>query len=1450
MGIAFTEKQQEVIDIRGCNLLVSAAAGSGKTAVLVERIVKMVSDGAEPVDIDRLLVVTFTNAAAAEMRERISRALNDRLAADPENEHLQKQTTLLHNARITTIDSFCLFVLRNQFHTIGLDPGFRIAEEGEGKLLRQEALEEVLEAGYAAAEPDFLHCMEYFGAGSRDTAVEEMVLKLYDFAMSTPFPEQWLEERKRDYCVSDSRGTRAEKCGEEDCVSDSRGAGAEKCGEEECVSDSRGVGAKEHDEEDCAAGNTRTEVCFEEMDWVRELLRQTRLILQGCAEKLTEAVRLCEEPDGPYMYGELLEREKEMVEGLLRKCGCSVPDHARGMRYDGTEDGTGDDALGDVADCVSDNTDIFTGPGTYDALYTAFETVKFDRLPSKKDETVSPVKREAAKAVRTAVKEQLGDLQKRYFFKSREQVLAQMEVCRAAVEALVDLTLAFKETFDGKKRDKNLLDFDDIEHFALSILVRRDEAGNCVPTETALEYRSHFHEILIDEYQDSNLVQEYILSCISREAEGRYNRFMVGDVKQSIYKFRLARPELFLEKYAEYGEEDAEASAAETGKAESQATETAGQRRESRAGGKRRARKIDLHQNFRSREEVLNVTNRIFEQIMGQDVGGIVYDDLAALHPGAVYPVQEYGVQADGAGNGLPGHDPNAAELLLFAAGDKPDEIMDGDRSRSPAEDGLTGGPAGRAAAGAPDGSGNGQSGQQAGGEGKQLTAKEQEAYGVAAKIRELLRTFQVTDKGSGTLRNVSYRDIVILLRTASGWDEVFKRVLEEEGIPVHMTSRTGYFAAGEVQELLHFLRVLDNPLQDIPLYGVLHAYLGGFAEEEIALLRAAFPREPYLYDAVRSCAENRCPDEEDHTMELNAESVTRQGTEQSKAGQETLRPGHPLPPALIQKARRFLERIDHYRGLAVYLSVQELLQTILRETDYLNYVAVKPEGGRRRANVEMLLVKAAEYEKTSYFGLYHFLRYMEQLEKYEVDYGEAALQDENADVVRIMSIHKSKGLEFPVCFVCGLGKSFRTRDAGEHLVLDIDAGIGVDYVNPDLRVCSRDLRRNVLAGKMKADNLAEELRILYVAMTRAREKLILTGTVKTPEKLAASLMLLWHREELLLPYDVLLDRGSFLDLLLHALARNRCMDGFYRACGLEPVQSNPLYGQDMSIEVILSDWEGIVEEKLEETIRLEERKRSLLLSDPDVDVDAVLMTRLSESFVYHYPYENLRNLYTKTTVSELKMAGMLEETDFSFKLYEEETVVPYLPGFLEKDERVSGSMRGSAFHKVMELLDFTKVTKEVNSDKRAAEDLVKRQLEQMRRDGRLSEDFRTVVSIPKIVAFLMSDAAFRMGEAARAGRLYKEQPFVLGLPADRLSQEFPHQETVLIQGIIDVFFEENGKYVLLDYKTDAVKTAQELIGCYHVQLEYYAEALEQHSDYRDTEKILYSFKLGQEIRL
>ncbi|MBD5521539.1 MAG: helicase-exonuclease AddAB subunit AddA [Lachnospiraceae bacterium] len=1280
MGISFTAEQQKVIDTHGCNILVSAAAGSGKTAVLVERIVKMISDEAKPVDIDRLLIVTFTNAAAAEMRERISIAIGNKLLSEPENEHLQRQATLLHNAQITTIDSFCLFVIRNHFHTIGLDPGFRIADEGEMKLLKADVMGDVLEKCYLNGEESFLHCMEYFSTGSSDKAVEEAVLKLYDFAMSYPFPEEWLMERKNDYDLMN-------------------------------------------------------------LNWMQELMENTIMLLQGALDRTSQCISICNDPDGPYMYAELLEQEQEKIEKLI-------------------------------------------AANSYEERYLLFDALVFGRLSSKKDATVSASKRELVKNTRAQIKDQLQSMQKTYFAQPWEEVVRQMEACGEAVGALVDLTLKFKEEFDLNKRAKNLVDFDDMEHFALSILLNKKEDGSVEPTETALEYRSYFEEILIDEYQDSNLVQEYLLSAISGEDEGNFNRFMVGDVKQSIYKFRLARPELFMEKYDSYGMEEDDKT--------------------------KNAIRIDLHKNFRSRKEVLTSTNAVFSQVMTKKPGGIEYDESAALYLGADYP------------SGLD----NKTELLLFTQ----------------KEDGMEAFETVNSIIGPSDVENKVAKSSEA------MNSKQQEAYGIAGKIKELVTSFYVTDSETGNLRKASYKDIVILLRTTTGWDEEFKQVLEGEGIPVHVTSKTGYFAAAEIQQLLHFLRVLDNPLQDIPFYGVMNSCFGGFTQEEIAAVKAAFPNKRYLYDAVNEYVKADFEDSEAcgtaEICETGEVCETSQVCGVAKVCESDLG----------NKLREFLENIEKYREMTIYMPVHELLQTIIREYSYLNYVAAKPGGSRRRANVEMLLVKAADYEKTSYYGLYHFLRYIEQLEKYDVDYGEANLQDENADVVRIMSIHKSKGLEFPICIVAGLSKSFNNRDTNESLVMDVDMGIGADYINPERRIKSRNLRRNVIAAKLKMDNLAEELRILYVAMTRAKEKLILTGLLKNHEKKVLSLLMLQGYAGHKFSYDMLMQMGSFLDVLLYASARNKCFDEIWKLYGMEPNTRNLLYGEEMDMKVSMQDWDATIEIKIKETVKQENNRRRLMLSDSSEEIDNTLMAVMSEKFSYQYPYENLKDLYTKTTVSELKKAGIYEEMDFSFPLYEEETIVPYLPKFIKEDVSVSGTDRGSSYHKVMELLDFSILTDIVSV---SLEDAVQSDMNRMLTQGKMSQAYYDVVSPSKIALFLQSDIAKRMAKAAALGKLYREQPFVLGLPANRLNKAFPPEETVLIQGIIDVFFEEDGKYVVVDYKTDAVKKPEELIERYKTQLDYYVEALVQILGERMTksgddsvEKVIYSFGLGMEISL
>lgn len=1271
MGMKFTPEQQRVIELHNSNILVSAAAGSGKTAVLVERIIRMICDGEHPADIDRLLIVTFTNAAAAEMRERIAAGITARLETDPGNEHIQKQSALLHNAQITTIDSFSLFLIRNHFNEIGLDPDFRVADEGEIKLLQQEVLAQLLEDAYAGqfvpeAPEQFHACVEYFCPGGRESVLEQHILNLSRYAGSFPWPAEWLEERKNDY----------------------------------------------------AAGDMEALVCSDYGQYLTERVNRT---VEGCLEKLREVKRLCELPDGPYMYGELTEAEIEQLERLtsckdLEEQAAKVP------------------------------------------------AVTFARLPSKKDDSVDPAKRELAKAIRNSVKDTLSDLSESYFKTPLDLAVEQGKACREPLRILLDLVLEFDRRLLAAKRERHLIDFSDMEHYALQILLKREkveESGGTgtdrtetkyriVPSDVAMEYRQYFQEILIDEYQDSNLVQEYLLSAISGEEEGRYNRFMVGDVKQSIYKFRLARPELFLEKYDTYQE---------TGD----------------------LCRIDLAKNFRSRIQVVDAVNDVFSRIMSREIGGIAYDDKAALYPGATYPAAE---------------DPAyGSEALLVR---KPEK---GEREES----------------------GTGE--QHTEGAGVLVdydNVRQLEALAIAARIKQLKGSLKVMEKSTGELRPVRYSDMVILLRTTSGWDEEFKKILEQQGIPVYITSKTGYFGALEVQELLQFLRVLDNPRQDIPLFGVMQSVFGGFTQEEIAQIRSGGEghsrKRMTLYEALKEVAQSGRTVEEGEEISAG-----------ESAGEEA---------ELSQKADTFLQRIGHYRDLTPFTSIRDLLQRILDDYDYLNYVTALPAGSKRRANVEMLLTKASAFEKTSYFGLFHFIRYMEQLEKYDVDYGEADTLDENADVVRIMSIHKSKGLEFPVVFVSGLSKRFNMQDANQSLIVDMDLGVAVDYVDSVRRIKNKTLRRAVLSAKMKEDNLAEELRVLYVALTRAREKLILTSVLeKAEEKWELSQMTGQEK----LTYLDFCEAGSYMDFLLPILPKT--------GIAVKTLRTEDLAAEELGEQLRMGD--------RREQLRLIACGETPLTGDPEENERKLM--HLRERFAYQYPHPGLQKLYTKTTVSELKIAAMAEKDEAAFHTFEEKEVVPYIPGFRREQEKVSGAVRGNAFHRTMELLDFTYLFTESGLftgcpnnyeeyrrglDKNRLQNRLEEFLQRETVSLRLTEEYAKAVSLPKILNFLEQELAYRMWRAQEQGLLYREQPFVLGIDAKRLDPDLPEGEKVLIQGIIDVFFIEDGEIVLLDYKTDVIDSLEALWNRYNVQIQYYEEALTKLMQMPVKERILYSFYL------
>lgn len=1203
MEVKWTDEQQQVIDLRNRNILVSAAAGSGKTAVLVERIIQMLTDNEHPVDVDRLLIVTFTEAAAAEMKERIREAIEKNLEEHPENVHLQRQSTLIHSAMITTIHSFCLSVIREHFHVLDIDPGFRIAEEGELKLLKQDVLSELLETYYTEGSRAYLEFIEKFGTGRNDKKVEEIILKLYEYSRSYPQPDVWL-----DSCV-----------------------------------ESYQVNLPVADDEN--GQDAWTDILCESAC----MLRVEELVCQRGADMiaiLEQGLQLCDMPDGPYMYGEILESDQIEVQKILK---------AKGFRE----------------------------------MYQAVIGATWKRLSTKKDDSVDSDKREQVKVLRDKMKKMVKDIAAMYFYEEPEEILRDMADSAETMGVLVRLVKGFATMFSEKKQSKNMIDFNDMEQFALRILTV-ESAGGLIPSPSATEYQEQFAEVMIDEYQDSNLIQEAILTSVSKVSKGQNNVFMVGDVKQSIYRFRLSRPELFMEKYDSYS-----------------VTESDKQR-------------IDLHKNFRSRTQVLESVNFIFEHIMRRELGGIQYDNLAALHLGADFEPQ----------NDEDGQSVHEAEILLAEAKEN---------------------------------------------------GREMEARAVARRIKELMQAGCVLDKATKKHRKPTYQDIVILTRSVKGWADVFSSVLAEEGIPAYAGSREGYFEAYEISVLLDYLRLLDNFRQELPLAAVLTSTFAGLKAQQMAEIRSAFPEQPF-YEAVKEYAFV-----ENGNVELQ------------------------------KMLQAFLDTLEHFRETVPYTPIHELLWNIIEETGYGIYVSSMPAGEQRKANLEMLVEKAAAFEGTSYKGLFNFVRYIEQLQKYDVDYGEANIADEQFNTVRIMTIHKSKGLEFPIVFVAGMGRRFSTQDVKGSIVIHPEWGVGIDAIDLEKRTKVSTILKKVIQEEITRDNLGEELRVLYVALTRAKEKLIMTSSVSDAKELLAQYAGSPVSKEEFLPYYMLMGAHSYLDWVL-------------------PL--TPLLDQDVPLHVRVMDETELMDVAIIEN-QAEYIAKSVLLNwNTEQVYQKQLRKDLKTQLGYTYPYEKDGKLKLKFTVSELKKRAYLE-AEAGEVVYEEPEVIPLLPNFLAEESELTGASRGSAYHKLLELLDFTKSYNEqlLNDEIKGFEDA-----------GKLSAEMVACIDIKNILEFLQCPAGQRMGHAATKNLLKMEQPFVLGVDAGEIYQGEESDETILVQGIIDVYFEEDGELVVLDYKTDKVRDGKALSEKYHAQLEYYGQALEQLLGKKVKERIIYSFTLGEEI--
>ena len=1247
MAINFTKQQTRVLQARKHNLLVSAAAGSGKTAVLVERIIRMISEGDDPSDIDRLLVVTFTKAAAAQMRERIGEAIAKRIEQDPSNKHLLRQEILLHNAQITTMDSFFTFVLRNNFSDIDMDPGFRQMDQTETDLMRKDAMEDFLEDNYASADPSLRICADYFCHAAGDRELEGILEALYRQAVSHPDPEKWLRDRAEDYSVEN--------------------------------------------EEELFASTWMQFIVLTAAEKIIELRRRYEQILS-----------ICLLPDGPALYIPVIRKEMSALSGLGEVPGA------------------------EMAGSCSDEQIRAVWESVLSILEMDFESMP--RFYPKRNPEVDPDKKEIAYKLRNNAKSAVQGLREKYASFVPSKIVQQMGEMAEVARALSDLSCRFLQYFGSKKRENNVIDFVDLEHFALKILARKEEDGSYSPRRAAVQYRQYFDEILIDEYQDSNDVQELLLRIISTEDEGKYNRFMVGDVKQSIYKFRLARPEIFMKKLDTYRPFDLERE------------------------------RIDLDSNFRSRSEVLSSVNDVFDRLMRREIGGVEYTPEVSLKASAPYTASS---------------DPELYKTeLLIVDGQKKDDQQD-----------------------IPE-------------EIEALSSRQREALAVAGKIRELVGVLPIK-AGEEDIRPCRYGDIVVLLRSGKGWNEDFREVFEKQGIPYYIESKTGYFSAKEVQSILEMIRVLDNPRQDIPLYGVLHGFWGGFSDEEIARVRlSGTDSGSDLYACLTSTASN---------------------------GQEE---------PLAEKCRAFLAFLSEWRDKLTYLRIRELLTDLIAQTGYEEWCKALPGGEQRAANLHLLLSQAAAFDAMQLRGLFDFVRYIDQVHHREVDYGEANVLDENADVVRIMSIHKSKGLEFPVCIVAGTSKkhSYKTHDTRGSFMCDNDWGIGMDRWDGGIRTKFSTPRKEAVADKIRRESLGEELRVLYVAMTRAKEKLILTGYLDNADDKLKS----WEQKVPYtlkagekLPIPLLTESESYLELLWCAVN-----------CGSDSMAVKQVRCSDLIwYEMKAQSGMGFRRQELESAGEY----NGAPLPDPGLE------EMLERIFSRRYAHENLRGLYTKTSVSELKTASIEEaEGEGAALMFPENLPSPTIASFARAkeseqetedgltDRAFTGTEFGSAVHKLLELFDYSRfstpsaVTAENFNEWRAG----------LSNAGKISLSYANELPAAGILAFLRSGLAQRMADADAEGKLFREQSFVLGIEADRVNPAFPHEETLLVQGIIDACFLENGEWILVDYKTDRVDHPDELRDRYRVQLDLYERALTQITGIRVREKLIYSVSLRKTIVL
>lgn len=1177
----YTKEQEQAIFLRGKNIMVSAGAGAGKTRVLVSRMAELIMDKEHPIEADRFLVMTFTNAAAAEMKERIGTELEERLEKDPDNLYLRKQIRKIRQADISTIHSFCNHLIRTHYNELAIDPSFRIGEEGELFLLRQQAVEQVLEEAYASGRESFLQFVEAYAPGKNDTVLEEMIEDLYHFSRSFPNADGWFE----------------------------------KTGKEAAI-----LAGKDGWDTSAAVTLLLSKAQKESLQIQEELYQ--------LLESVTE--------DSPEKYTGLLQEIKEYIDSL-------------------------------------------TQAKDYNSYYKVLSQKSISSFPRASQKEKEWELYEEVKEFHQKVREQINSQKENVFTTPAEELQREAAVIYPLLEEYMALTKRFAEIYFLCKKEKNVYDFDDLEHFALELLVESyDKQGEAQPSETAKELSKKYKMIFVDEYQDTNLVQETILEMLLNKKHN--SLFTVGDVKQSIYRFRQARPDLFLRRKDQY------ISQADAGVS------------------------IELRDNFRSAPGVLTFTNYIFSQLMEKEFGGVDYNEKTALRPGDGGPMMQ---------------DEETSEILFFqkdsawALKEVPEDIL-------------------------------------------------AESAVICKRIKELIE------------EGYHYGDMVILLRSGAGRMEPMAEFLEQEGIPVSCDNKTGYFQTREITVMLNYLSIVDNIYQDIPMASVMLSSIGKFTEEELVKLRVLI-EEPVrgkytLYDFMRL--------------------YMQEGTEEE----------------LKKKIRDFLMDLLYFRQQKKEQPLSTLLWDIYERTGFYYDVQLMPDGEKRKENLLMLLKKAEDYEKTVFKGLFYFNRYMKQLKSYEIEMGEAGTSMEEEDVVKIMTIHKSKGLEFPVVFVSGLSKKFNRMDLNKAVLCHPELGIGMECVNTTLRFHHPSLMKKAIQEKVWKDTLEEEMRILYVAMTRAKRKLILTGVIKS-EELEAGMRASIQAQKW--------RAGSMMDWIL-------------------PVMAEQFRNTDkIWLKARLFSWSDI-----EELFNAREREEATFSYRHFIEkyVEGQDSSLIKKAFSHVYPNMEATKWKRKYSVSELKSLSQITLPNEESVVYEPDEEERIIPQFLKEErEEVGGAAKGTIVHKIMEMLPFAKIQ-------------TKKQLFDWITD--LEQNYPESKQISAkwlyrgIEAFLFSEQGEKIRKMDEAGKVKKELPFTVGLPVSLINQDTEAEDTVVVQGVIDACADMGNHLCLIDYKTDQIKEGEEqqLLDRYGNQMLYYKAALEQILEKRVSEIYLYSFSLKKFI--